>query len=281
MTTAAPRSRDRRSTVLRRKAGAVLALRHNLRPPKVEIRERFVVFSQSRCGSSLLAELLDAHPEVHCATEIFRLSPPFPNAYRRAVERLSPAPVFGFKLQVHHLDNELGLDDRQAEAFIVGLVEAGYRFIYLKRENSLRQVISDRLREAGGPTYLRSSGPHVIDPLTVDVEAVLARLKTRQHYWDVAEKLLEHTDHVRVGYEADLQESGNHQATADRLFSFLGLQSAPVSTSTRRINTRRLSELVENYAELQAALADTPWAAQLEQQSGQGAGANEAAARAE
>lgn len=278
MTSATPRSQKRRSSPLRPKVGALLALRHNLRAPKQELRERFVVFSQSRCGSSLLAELLDAHPEVHCATEIFRLSPPFPNAYRRAVERLSPAPVFGFKLQVHHLDNELGLDDRQAEAFVVGLVEAGYRFIYLKRENSLRQVISDRLREAGGPTYLRSSGPHVIDPLTVDVKAVLDRLKTRQHYWDVAERLLVHTDHVHVGYEADLQESGKHQATADRLFSFLGLQSAPVSTSTRRINTRTLSELVENYAELQAALADTPWAAQLEQPSG-GDGANEGAAR--
>src|SRR5690606_4135545 len=142
--------------------------------------------------------------------------------------------------------------------------EAGYRFIYLKRENSLRQVISDRLRRAGGPTYLRSDGPHVIGPLAVDVAAVLERLQIRQHYWDVAEKLLLHTEHVKVGYEADLQESVNHQATADRLFSYLELGSAPVSTSTRRINTRPLSELLENYAELKSALAGTPWAAQLE-----------------
>src|SRR5690606_25110801 len=64
------------ATRVRRKVGALLALRHNLRPPRQELETRFVVFSQSRSGSSVLADLLDTHPEVYCATEIFRLSPP-------------------------------------------------------------------------------------------------------------------------------------------------------------------------------------------------------------
>jgi len=251
------------ATRVRRKVGALLALRHNLRPPRQELETRFVVFSQSRSGSSVLADLLDTHPEVYCATEIFRLSPPFPHAYRRAMEKLSPAPVFGFKLQVHHLDNELHLDERHAEEFVIQLAEVGYRFIYLKRDNSLRQVISDRLREAGGPTYLRSDGPHELPRLAVDVQNVLQRLETRRHYWEVAERLLAHTDNVWVSYESDLQKSENHQEAADRLFAFLGLQSAPVATSMRRINTRPLSALIENYDELEAALRGTPWAAQL------------------
>jgi len=47
------------------------------------------------------------------------------------------------------------------------------------------------------------------------------------------------------------------------LFKFLEIGSAPVTTSLRRINVHPLSKLVENYDELAAALAGTPWAAQL------------------
>lgn len=226
---------------------------------------RFVVFSQSRSGSSLLADLLDTHPAIDCADEIYRLRPAFPHQFRHAREKISEAPVFGFKLQVHHLDNELGLDQRSEELFVERLVAEGYKFVYLKRENSLRQVVSDFLRRAGGPTYKRSDDAPTVTRLRVDVAGVLKRLEIRRHYWEEAERLLELTRHIDFSYETHLQESVTQQPTMDRAFDFLDLPSVPVETELKRINTRPLSELIDNYLELESALAGTPWQEQLQE----------------
>ena len=245
------------------RAKQLFALRHNLHDYRSPLSGRFVVFSQSRSGSSLLAELLDHHPEIDCAAEIYRLGPAFPHAYRHAEERVSEAPVFGFKLQVHHLDNELRLRPAEIERFIERLAAERYKFIYLKRENSLRQVVSDLLRRAGGPTYLRSNEASTVTRLRVDVDKVMKRLEVRGNYWQLAERLLEPTEHIDLSYETDLQEQSAQQPTLDRVFAFLGLPSAAVATTMRRINAKPLSDLIDNYEELQAALTATPWQDQL------------------
>ena len=250
------RDHVRRPSALLR-AKQLFALRHNLHGYRTELDGRFVVFSQSRSGSSLLDDLLDHHPAIDCAAEIYRLGPAFPHAYRHAEERASEARVFGFKLQVHHLDNELRLQEAEVESFIGQLASEAY--------NSLRQVVSDLLRRAGGPTYLRSDETATVSRLQVDVAKVLERLEIREYYWQLAERLLERTEHIDLSYETDLQEQAAQQPALDRVFAFLGLFSVPVATTMRRINSKPLSELIDNYQELKAALAATPWQAQLEE----------------
>jgi hypothetical protein len=53
--------------------------------------------------------------------------------------------------------------------------------------------------------------------------------------------------HVEVQYETDLESSGAHQVTVDRVLDYLGLERRPVATRLRKINYRPIAEIVENY----------------------------------
>ena len=69
------------------------------------------------------------------------------------------------------------------------------------------------------------------------------REKNRQ----AEERVLEGIPHAKVVYENDLLKSECHQDTMDRLFKFIGVSTVQVGTDMIRINTKQLSETIENY----------------------------------
>lgn len=241
-----------------------LASYRSLLDPRLQDPEvRFVVFGQSRSGSTLLTDLLNSHPRVRCDPEIYHDPVLFPRLFRRACERRAGAPVYGFKMHVHQLAYKLRVQDEAG--FVRDLHEAGYRFLFLRRANSLRQVLSDQRRRAGGRTHYREGERPERRALRVDVAEVMAHLELRERFWRRAEELLAPYPYHTVLYERDLADGRRHQATMDAVFGFLGLEPVPVTTQMVRIHTRPIAELVENYEELRAAVSATPYAAMLEE----------------
>lgn len=234
-----------------------------LLPPKTRLEGRFLIFSQSRSGSTLLVDLLNSHPKVHCDKEIYLQPVPFPSLYRKALERRSNKPVYGFKTHIHQLYYKLGVTD--PALFLAELHRDGYRFLFLRRENLVRQVMSDQLRQAGGQTHYRKGEKDVeLARLVVDPAEILEKLQQRHDFWIEAETLLADLPHHTVYYERDLSDPADHQRTMDAVFGFLGLEPVSVETELVRINTRPLRDSIENYDELAAALRDTPFAAMLD-----------------
>lgn len=246
-------------STLRRLAAYRWLLDPRLREPE----GRFLIFGQSRSGSTLLVDLLNSHPRVRCEGEIYYHRTPAPRLYRRARARHAGADVYGFKMHVHQLDYKLRTPD--PARFVRELHEDGYRFLYLRRANSLRQVLSDQRRSQGGRTHYRGGSRPERRALRVDVAEVMAHLELRERYWREAEALLAPYPHHTVVYERDLADGRRHQATMDGVFAFLGLEPVRVETELVRINTRPIAELVENYEELRAAVAASPHAAMLEE----------------
>ncbi len=234
---------------------------------RTQLRQKFFVFSQSRCGSTLLVDLLNSHPEVDCREEIFRQAPYFPTMLLRAIEGSSRAPVFGFKMHVHQLDLKLRL--RDPRAFVHALHRRGYRILYLRRRNTVRHVISDQIRRATGVTHVRgdaasAAATDVPRPIRANVPDVLAHLAARERYWSMADEILAGLPHHVIEYERDLSDATRHGSVMDETFRFLELSSAPVSTRLRRINRQDLPSLLENFDELELALRGTVWHDQLE-----------------
>ena len=71
-------------------------------------RPRFVVHSLGRSGSTLLTDLLAAHPQIECDGEI--LSHPVlittPERLVRDRARLFPSKCYGFKMRPRHYDDQ-------------------------------------------------------------------------------------------------------------------------------------------------------------------------------
>lgn len=234
-------------------------LRYALRPQPSRVQRRFVVFGQSRSGSTFLRTLLDAHPDVTCEDEHYRGFTPFPYAFHRIVSRRSRTPVWGFKLFVHHLERDQNIDPR---VFMKHLHEEGYTILYLRRENLVRHALSQFLRRASGVTYqTRRAAPTRV---TVDTQRFLDHLDERDYYWKRADAAVRDLPHQRISYERDLQPAEARLALMRSVFDRLGVAPVRVESELEQINTKRLRETVENYAELEAALRDTPFRAWLE-----------------
>ena len=213
----------------------------------------------------MLTRLLDSHPEIRCTGELLRKWVPWPALYVESERRRYSEPVFGFKVFVHHLIDDQRVSD--PKSLLALFHRSGYRIIYLKRENLLRHAISQYLRKVTGVTHSRS-GNVVRGPYEVDIAFVLRHLRTRERFWREAEAALGDLPYLKLSYEQDLEDGSLHQATANRAFSFLGLDSAPVEAELKRINDKRLPELIANYDDLVAALEGTPYSVWLEEPVG-------------
>lgn len=217
---------------------------------------RFLIFGQSRSGSTLLRGFLNAHPKVDCRNELLTSWVPWPETYCEAHSRLSRAPVYGCKVFVHHLIDDQGVED--IRGFLAGVQRRGFQLVYLRRENLIRHALSNFLRKRTGVTHAQESLPD-LEAFKLDIARFVRHLHVRDRFWNVADEAISDLEHHALSYERDLVDPDGHQHTANEVFRFLGLEPVSVQARLRRINDRRLTELIQNYEELERALAGGPF----------------------
>lgn len=223
-----------------------LLLRHP--PPAV----RFAILSHPRSGSQLLRGLVNHHPQVCCMGEVFlrfldsRYSRVlFPRFYLEALAARSRFPVYGCILRQSHLYRVCG----DAEAFQRGL---DWKLIYLQRRDRVRLALS-QLRAARLQVWHRHA-PSPPVAVHVDVQELRDQLRWIDQVRRHEERIMGSLPHLRVDYEDDLLLPERHQATADRVFAFLGLPSVPVKARLYRTSEDDLSQGVANWTEVREAL---------------------------
>ena len=62
-------------------------------------------------------------------------------------------------------------------------------------------------------------------------------------------RAVEGIDHLHLVYEEDLISPEKHQATVDRVVSWLGLESREAKTSLKKITTKPADQLIANFDE--------------------------------
>lgn len=113
---------------------------------------RFLIVCDYRSGSTLLANLLNQHPDVYCDGEIFI---PFvehklhriiwPYGYLQGKLSATAKPVYGFDCKVDQI-MAMGINPRNtASSFFKKLNQEGWHFIYLRRLNIVRQSLSNHI----------------------------------------------------------------------------------------------------------------------------------------
>lgn len=230
-----------------------------------------------RCGSTVLADLLNQHPDVRWANEPFESMKP-------AYYRMNPAGrarqviadrlyrektrFFGFDskyLPEQHLRPELA--NKSPEAYVTLLEELGFRyFILLDRKNHLRRAVSVAVGDRTGQ-WNTSNAAEVrkarvrLDPLRFlsygkemplltyfeNLDNTYAALKRRL----AGQRLLE------LVYEEDIQRDPG--VAYRKACQFIGVEPQPVRVRMQKINPEPLHALVENLDEVAAYLRGTPY----------------------
>jgi hypothetical protein len=223
-----------------------------------------------RSGSTLLNDLLNSHPQIYCEGEVFNTDTKLflPSRYLEARSIQAQKPVYGCKMTTWQLRTKQKL--KNSQRFMSDLYRGGWKIMYLKRQNILRQALSIMVLEhrqaLGHPKAFQhdpSQGPLKLNKLHVDPKDLIRRLEGRERELQEAQQLLSATPHLSLVYEEDLLTPENHQRTANRVFEYLDLSPTTVKTRLAKIGKDKLADMIGNYDEVTAALMGTKYADML------------------
>lgn len=223
----------------------------SLGAPKNRDVRKFLIIGRARSGTTLLTQLLNAHPEVKCDREVLAKSVIAPVAHLERLAAKSPAPAYGAKLlsyqmvQVHRLKDPVG--------FLEALDARGFRFVHLHRE-SFPQLVSLMLAKARNVYHHGRQKGGRPEPVRLDADAFVRQFEWTEMLLDYERRCLRDLPHAEISYEADLLRAERHQATADRLFAWIGVPSAPVAAGLRKLLPEDPRALIGNYDEVAAAM---------------------------
>lgn len=236
----------------------------------------YCIVTHGRTGSNLLCSLLRSHPKVHDAGEALgdwafahegstlrrdlleRGSTAYVTAmYRR--QRLESAS--GIKVLYAQFEPEYAA--RQGVPDLVDLLtflrrERAIRIIHLKRENRLETLVSmDVARDVREHRLVAGDGAAHGSTISLSPQRCVQEF-TRIGEWEKRfdDAFRQHAL-LDVTYEA-LVADRDHESR--RVQDFLGVPLRPLQTDLRKQIRRPMAQVIENYAELTAALAATPWA---------------------
>ena len=243
-------------------------------------RRKFFILCQYRTGSTLLASLLNSHPELYCDEEIFNEKVIknnlviFPRLYmhrrsKRIIQANQPQ-CYGFDLKMHQImalykrHNPIRKHHNSTKNsinFVRELYRNDWKIIYLRRENLVKQAISNLVAQKKQRWHYSNEQDKQLNPGAVVLEPdhCLRTLRTIRWMAKLENNALADLSYQEVIYEQDLIDASMHQKTADQVFAYLGLSSAAVRTSLIRTSSAQLSDSVKNFDEIQNTLQGTEY----------------------
>jgi hypothetical protein len=240
-----------------------------------EKRKGIFMWHHGRCGSTVLAEMLNQHPSIHWPGEIFEsyaeAGVPRPN-FREDLKYIQlecgdKLPGFELKgLPSQHLPT-LGITLPQ---FMEVIQELGFSHcIFLDRRNTLRKLISVQIVDQGlrKSYHMARKEAGLSGRLKIDLQRVRIQGKYAP-LLDMIRHIDEETEKARslVGefysflplyYEEHIEQAP--RVAYDESLRYLKLPPHEATVTLQRINIRTLAELVENHKEIEDLLAGTKY----------------------
>ncbi|MBW4576551.1 MAG: sulfotransferase [Aphanothece sp. CMT-3BRIN-NPC111] len=228
------------------------------------ISKKFVIITQGRTGSTLLCDLINSHPDIHCDGEIFQV---FASEildvklYAKVIYIINNNHrAYGFKVLPYQLIQE-GINPR---LFLCYIHKNNWNIIYLKRHNLFRHTVSLMIAQKRNTWQDTSNNPLNNYRYYLDTSQIIALMKDKEIKLEEEKKYLNELPYLSLTYEDDLLKAEQHQNTANKVFNYLEFSSVPVKTEFCRTTSDRLSDFIENYEEVVKAVSQTKYAHFLE-----------------
>ncbi len=206
--------------------------------------------------------MLASVPGVRCDDEVLRTartgSASALLGRRAAWAAVAGASAWGTSVHPAHL-MRLRLVGGDAVAWAGSMHDAGYELVTLVRRNPLQQALSAAIAWERGEWHYRDGARPSTDPIRLDPVPVLRGVAVAaQAAFDV-QRMAADRSHVALVYEDDLLSEATQQSTVDRVLTFLGLATAPVTSPFKR-RSIGLLEQITNADEVLDAIRQTRFA---------------------
>ena len=185
-----------------------------------EPKNKFVIFSTGRSGSTLLVNLLNTNHQVQCVGELLRSRNLAPHKAINLTEKMCPKEVFGFKLLTYQL-LELQSTVTDKKGFLAQLVEDDYQIIYLERTNSLLQALSVLYAMQRNVWHSKNDAKIKHTKITLDPDKLATMIYECEQFKIKERSLLQGLPYLYLNYENDLAQPENLPTTIKKLENYL------------------------------------------------------------
>lgn len=131
--------------------------------------------------------------------------------------------------------------------FMALLHEQGYKVIRLQRQDLMRHSIA----------ILKAQQPK---NRTIEPSALISTLKQLDEQRIAEAAIVAQVPHLTITYETDLIDPNIHNNTAQRLCHFLALKQRQRAQHPMKLVHQHISDLIDNYEEVHAALEQSDYA---------------------
>lgn len=228
----------------------------NSKPPK----KKFVLFADGRSGSELLRSLINSHPDIYCDGEVLNEKVLFPYLYVKSLSAITEKKIYGFKVKLYQVIRQ----KRSCKIFLSHLYTQDWKIIYLRRLNLLRQAISVLIGKERNKWHDTEKSPLQNLQIYIDFSEFIMQIEGLEKSLRKEQEILKNLPHFKIVYEEDLLPQDKHQATLDKVFDYLGVESVPVKTKYYRTTSNCLSDFIQNYEEFLEFVNKTKYAKFLE-----------------
>lgn len=261
------------------KLGASAAFRTHASPRSELACDRgFLIFGTERTGSNLLVSMLEKHPALTAANEVFnprmmrtdiltwlkgstadqeelkriRFARPDELHNRLLAEgKVHGAQRTGFKLLYYHAAINEQLSDHVFS-------QTGMPIVHLLRRDRLPRFVSFwRAQESDLWFAAGNTKPRANAPLEVPARALVTDIALTELFEQRYRALLQEHRCLELDYDELCHDL---EGCADKLSDLLGVRLDTLVPSTTKTGSRDLSKTIANLAEVRSWLRGTPWA---------------------
>lgn len=208
--------------------------------------------------------MLDDVPALRCEGEVLHNYVLFP--LRHVLGRCARANTEGYGCKILSYQIRSVQSSREPREDFLRILheEHGFQLLYLRRTNLLRHALSNIRARKERFHQKKSDANTERPPLHVDPENVVEWMQSSEELNAYEQELLDGLPYLSLTYEEHIRDPSDHQSTVDTICEFLGVPSAPVESSYRKVAPPSLEEGVANYGELVRHLKGTKYATYLE-----------------
>lgn len=241
---------------------------------------RFIVLSEYRTGSTLLTDFINQHPLAFCDGEIFldfvnnkKTKMLFPVLYSegyfkkpRLSKKISREKIthYGFDLKLSQIHRGVVAWNNDRHKFLDRITRKGWKIIVIDRQNIVKQSISNLVAQERKEWHDRPKNPLNRKRVWIDICVFENEIERRISAREVLRSVVGSCQTLKITYEDDLLNSGNHQNTANKVFSYLDLPPTQVKARLRKVSSVKISDDVENYGDIIAFIQGSKYSKYLE-----------------
>lgn len=224
--------------------------------------KKFVIVSMGRTGSTVLTSLLNCHSRIYCDSEIFmkekHIKMYLPLIYVKGhYNKFKERDIYGFKVKEEQLSTENKIDSRK---FLNSLVNDDWKIIRLVRNNRLKLALSVYIAWQDGIYEIKKNENFIKKKqIFVDVNKFKQILDFHKILLERENNALKGIEYLQLEYETDILNNKSHQNTADKVFSYLGIESQRVNTPFVKKSEDNLKLLINNYYDFKSVISSTEY----------------------